>query len=83
MEQNSLETKVIKETKSVVKNRKKINQKQRQRTGYKPYIYKVLKQVHPEATISRHSMSIMNTLMDDIFERLASEAGITIYTNLL
>merc|ERR1711877_17754 len=38
---------------------------------YKIYIYKVLKQVHPDTGISSKAMSIMN----DIFEKIASEAS--------
>merc|ERR1712132_15584 len=45
--------------------------------SYKIYIYKVLKQVHPDTGISSKSMSIMN----DIFEKIASEASrLTRYT---
>ena len=43
--------------------------------SYSTYIYKVLKQVHPETGISRRGMSIMNSFIGDIFERIASEAG--------
>ena len=39
------------------------------------YIYRVLKQVHPETGISKKSMSIMNSFINDIFERLALEAS--------
>merc|ERR1712091_110463 len=39
--------------------------------SYKIYIYKVLKQVHPETGISSKAMSIIN----DIFEKIASEAA--------
>ena len=39
------------------------------------YIYKVLKQVHPDTGISKRGMSIMNSFINDIFERLAVEAG--------
>ena len=39
------------------------------------YIYKVLKQVHPECGISKKSMSIMNSFIMDIFERIMVEAG--------
>ena len=39
------------------------------------YIYKVLKQVHPDTGISRKGMSIMNSFINDIFERVAAEAG--------
>ncbi|KAL2629098.1 hypothetical protein R1flu_013784 [Riccia fluitans] len=42
---------------------------------YKIYIYKVLKQVHPEFGISSKAMGIMNSFINDIFEKLASEAA--------
>ena len=49
--------------------------------SYKIYIYKVLKQVHPETGISSKSMSIMNSFTNDIFEKIASEASrLTRYT---
>ncbi|BAM42455.1 histone H2B variant 1 [Theileria orientalis] len=38
------------------------------------YIYKVLKQVHPETGVSKKSMSIMNSFINDVFDRLALEA---------
>jgi histone H2B len=43
--------------------------------SYSTYIYKVLKQVHPDTGISRRGMSIMNSFINDIFERIAGEAG--------
>ena len=43
--------------------------------SYSSYIYKVLKQVHPETGISKKGMSIMNSFINDIFERLAQEAS--------
>ena len=42
---------------------------------YKIYIYKVLKQVHPDTGISSKAMSIMNSFINDIFEKAAGEAG--------
>jgi len=42
---------------------------------YSTYIYKVLKQVHPDTGISRRAMGIMNSFINDIFERIAGEAG--------
>ena len=42
---------------------------------YGRYIYRVLKQVHPDVGISSKGMSIMNSFVNDIFERLASEAS--------
>ena len=46
-----------------------------QTESYKIYIYKVLKQVHPDTGISSKAMSIMNSFINDIFERIAGEAG--------
>lgn len=39
------------------------------------YIYKVLKQVHPDVGISSKAMLIMNSFVNDIFERIAAEAS--------
>ena len=43
--------------------------------SYAPYIYKVLKQVHPSVGISRNSMRIIDSMLKDVFERIAVEAG--------
>ena len=43
--------------------------------SYSIYIYKVLKQVHPDTGISSKAMSIMNSFVNDIFERIATEAS--------
>ena len=42
---------------------------------YGIYIHKVLKQVHPDTGISRRAMSIMNSFVNDTFDRIASAAG--------
>lgn len=42
---------------------------------YSSYIFKVLRQVHPDTSISRKAMSIMNSFVNDIFERIANEAS--------
>ena len=42
---------------------------------YAIYIYKVLKQVHPDTGISSKAMSIMNSFVNDIFERIANESS--------
>ncbi|KAF6997495.1 hypothetical protein CFC21_013710 [Triticum aestivum] len=42
---------------------------------YKIYIFKVLKQVHPDIGISSKAMSIMNSFINDIFEKLAGESA--------
>ena len=43
--------------------------------SYSMYIYKVLKQVHPDTGISKKAMSIMNSFVSDIFGRAAGEAA--------
>ena len=43
--------------------------------SYNLYIYKVLKQVHPNTSISKKGMSIMNSLINDMFQRIAYEAS--------
>ena len=58
----------------VKKAGRKIGGKNRGET-YSVYIYRVLKQVHPETGISKRSMSIMNSFINDIFEKIASESG--------
>ena len=42
---------------------------------YSTYIYKVLKQVHPDTGISSKGMNIMNSFINDVFERIAGEAS--------
>src|SRR5574343_1694971 len=52
--------------------------KNRRRTRHETfsvYIYKVLKQVHADTGISKKSMAIMNSFINDIFERIALEAS--------
>jgi histone H2B len=49
--------------------------KSKKRVETYSYIYKVLKQVHPDTGISKKGMSIMNSFINDIFERIAGEAG--------
>merc|ERR1739848_134147 len=48
---------------------------------YKIYIYKVLKQVHPETGISSKAMLIMNSFINDMFDKISSEATrLSLYT---
>ena len=42
--------------------------------NFSVYIYRVLKQVHPEIAMSKKSMSIMNSFISDTFEKLAGES---------
>ena len=43
--------------------------------SYGTYIFKVLKQVHPDVGISSKSMNIMNSFVNDVFEKIAGEAS--------
>ncbi|XP_060712977.1 histone H2B type 1-O-like [Hemiscyllium ocellatum] len=49
--------------------------KRTRKESYSIYIYKVMKQVHPDTGISSKAMSIMNSFVNDIFERIAGEAS--------
>uniref|UniRef100_A0A1Q3EW19 Histone H2B n=1 Tax=Culex tarsalis TaxID=7177 RepID=A0A1Q3EW19_CULTA len=64
-----------KASKNIVKGDKKVKRKTKRKESYAIYIYKVLKQVHPDTGISSKAMSIMNSFVNDIFERIAAEAS--------
>jgi histone H2B len=74
-----------KKTAAAASGEKKKRSKTRKET-YSSYIYKVLKQVHPDTGISNKAMSILNSFgrvnlnpvlitVNDIFERVAGEAS--------
>ncbi|KAG1491061.1 hypothetical protein G6F49_013356 [Rhizopus delemar] len=64
-----------KETKKAVAKTGDKKKRVSRRETYSSYIYKVLKQVHPDTGISNKAMSILNSFVNDIFERIASEAS--------
>lgn len=53
----------------------KAKRSRKRKESYAIYIYKVLKQVHPDTGISSKAMGIMNSFVNDIFERIATEAS--------
>jgi histone H2B len=57
-----------------VANKKAGHHKKRIET-FSSYIFKVLKQVHPDVGISNKAMRVMNSFVTDIFERIAREGG--------
>nr|XP_033811866.1 uncharacterized protein LOC117365498 [Geotrypetes seraphini] len=63
--------------KAVSKTQKKDGKKRKKqrKETYAIYVYKVLKQVHPDTGISSKAMGIMNSFVSDIFERIAGEAS--------
>merc|ERR1712241_215780 len=54
----------------LAKKKNKVNDRQ-----YKRYVGIVLRQVHPEMTMSKAANDIMNSFLHDTFERIADEAG--------
>uniref|UniRef100_A0A4W3HQX4 Core Histone H2A/H2B/H3 domain-containing protein n=1 Tax=Callorhinchus milii TaxID=7868 RepID=A0A4W3HQX4_CALMI len=49
------------------------------RTGI--YVYKVLKQVHPDTGISSRAMNVVNSFITDVFDRIACECSRLIQYN--
>ncbi|CAI0452769.1 unnamed protein product, partial [Linum tenue] len=68
------EKKLPKEGGAAAADKKKKRNKKSVET-YKIYIFKVLKQVHPDIGISSKAMGIMNSFINDIFEKLAQESS--------
>merc|ERR1712149_90361 len=58
--------------KKITKDGKK---KSKRKESYALFIYRVLKQVHPDTGVSSKAMSIMNSFVNDLFERIAAEAS--------
>ena len=55
--------------------KKKGGKKAKSVESYKLYIFKVLKQVHPDTGISSKSMAILNSFIADQFEKIAAAAA--------
>ncbi|KAL6193914.1 hypothetical protein ACLB2K_034998 [Fragaria x ananassa] len=66
--------KLPKEAGAAAGDKKKKRNKKNVET-YKIYIFKVLKQVHPDIGIFSKAMGIMNNFINDIFEKLAQESS--------
>ena len=49
--------------------------KRKKRMSYSEYIRKVLEKVHPNIDVSSRSLQTMNTLIGDVFEKIADEAS--------
>ncbi|EUB54062.1 Histone H2B [Echinococcus granulosus] len=49
--------------------------KRRRKESYAAFMYKVLRQVHSDTGISSKAMSIMNSFVNDIFERIAAQSS--------
>ena len=67
-----------KTTPAVKKSTKKEEKSKKRRSRHETfsvYIYKVLKQVHGDTGVSKKSMAIMNSFINDIFEKISLEAS--------
>ena len=56
-------------------SKEKKTKKKKKGEKYASYICKVLKQVHPKISISKLAMMIMESCVNDTFERIAQEAN--------
>merc|ERR1712022_35477 len=52
-----------------------VARRRRRTESFSVYIFRVLKQVHEKTGISKRSMSIMNSFINDIFEKISTEAA--------
>lgn len=57
----------------IKKEKQKIRRLRKETLGI--YIYKTLKQVYNDIGISKKSMTIMNSFINDIYEKIAIEAS--------
>ena len=64
------------DTESINNNEKvKKRKAKRNNDSFAFYIYNVLKQMYPEIGVSRKAMSIMNSFVNDTYERITNEAS--------
>ena len=64
-----------KPVKAVAKKTEGKKKRKTRKESYSSYIYKVLKQVHPDTGISTRGMSVMNSFINDLFDKIATESG--------
>ena len=71
-------------SKEAVTQAQKKDSKKRKRSpkeSYSVYVYKVLKQVHPDTGIWSKAMGIMKSFINDILEHIAGEASCLVHYN--
>jgi histone H2B len=61
--------------KPILKDGSTKSRKKARHESFSVYIYKVLRQVHNDTGISKTSMQIMNSFIQDTFEKIALEAS--------
>ncbi|XP_076952319.1 histone H2B.7-like [Bidens hawaiensis] len=71
--ENNPEKNLPKDASTATDKKKKISKKLVE--TYKSYIFKVLKEVYPDLAIPSKAMGIMNSFVNDVFEKLTQEAS--------
>ena len=66
---------MAKKAEGAKRGRKPGQKAKKPKQSFKIYVYKVLKQVHPDTGISSRAMNIMNSMVGDVFERIGREAS--------
>jgi histone H3/H4 len=59
----------------------KLKKIRKRKESFSLYIFKILKQVHADTGISSKAMSIMNSFIHDVFDRIARESGKLVQMN--
>uniref|UniRef100_A0A914WSF7 Histone H2B n=1 Tax=Plectus sambesii TaxID=2011161 RepID=A0A914WSF7_9BILA len=68
-------SKTMSKPKKSMRTGDKTKRHKKRHESFAVYIYRVLKQVHPDTGTSSKAMSIMNSFVNDVFERIAMEAS--------
>ena len=63
------------ESKNTPKIDRKITRRRKRPDSYSNYIYKILKELHTDTSISSKAMDVMNSFVKDLFERLVNESA--------
>jgi len=55
--------------------KKDMTRRRKRSSTFNTYIFKIMKQVHPETRISKKGIMIINNFVQDTFEKIASEGS--------
>ena len=55
--------------------KKPVVKRRKGKQSFNTYIFKIMKQVHPETRISKKGIAIINNFVTDTFEKIATEAS--------
>ncbi|XP_015910413.1 histone H2B-like [Parasteatoda tepidariorum] len=68
-------------TQKAIRISDRCKKRKRRKESFSSYIYKVLKQLHPNISISSKAMRIMNDFINDIFTNIAVESSRLVHYN--